>query len=688
MIAIRLIICLFASFVITVQSSAKYVSSSCISQASLYQFGCTSSKKSVSCYCKNINWLGSVTACAYENSKSNKTFDSALMKIAAQCSSNRSYTLDDMKKIYSNASIYLRAPVQTDMNVLVNQPLTANETAFHYYYLNNYGNHLALIRSQWCAWGLVFFWAVVLTLATTLNIMKKVFGKSIMPNSVKKSLIYPSVYKDYHERTFYLWKYLPFNFPTRGKGLVVLIFVLLVIFSVSFGHSIKFPHPYLKPRWIKSMDFVSRRADLMALALFPIVYLFGIRNNPFIPITGISFSTFNYYHKWSAYACVTLAIIHSIIITAMAVKRGSYTYYVTVFYFQWGMVATVFMCAIVLQSEKIFRNKGYEIFLFIHKIMNILFIIAMYYHCHKLGWMGWIWSMAGILCFDRFARITRIVLNGGLKTATLSTTADSNVIKISVKKPKFFKYQVGAYAYMYFLSPKSAWFYSFQSHPFTVLSERHRDPNNPDQLTMYVKANKGITRVLLSKVLNAPGQTVNCKIFLEGPYGVTIPQMARLKRNLVGVSAGLGVAAVYPHFVECLRLSTTEQFQHKFYWIVNDLSHMKWFENELQWLKERNCEVSVIFTGSSFEDTNSDDSTKASDDKEDNEITVKCLNKRPDLKELVRSEIKLSESENNNITFYSCGPSTFNDDFRHAVVQGIDSSLKIDVELEEESFTW
>lgn len=70
------------------------------------------------------------------------------------------------------------------------------------------------------------------------------------------------------------------------------------------------------------------------------------------------------------------------------------------------------------------------------------------------------------------------------------------------------------------------------------------------------------------------------------------------------------------------------------------------------------------------------------------EITVACLNKRPDLKELVRSEIKLSELENNNITFYSCGPATFNDDFRNAVVQGIDSSLKIDVELEEESFTW
>ena len=108
----------------------------------------------------------------------------------------------------------------------------------------------------------------------------------------------------------------------------------------------------------------------------------------------------------------------------------------------------------------------------------------------------------------------------------------------------------------------------------------------------------------------------------------------------------------------------------------------------MQWLKEKSCEVSVIYTGSSVEDTNSDESTKGFDDKEESEITVECLNKRPDLKELVRSEIKLSELENNNITFYSCGPATFNDDFRNAVVQGIDSSLKIDVELEEESFTW
>ncbi|KOG97910.1 ferric/cupric-chelate reductase, partial [Saccharomyces eubayanus] len=191
MIWTRVLFCLLISFVATVQSSAIIVSSSCISQASLYQYGCINNKTSIGCYCKNINWLGSVTACAYENSKSNKTFDSALKKIAAQCSSHRSYTLDDMKKIYLNASMYLRAPAKTDMKVLVNQPLTANETAFHYYYQNNYGNHLALIRSQWCAWGLVFFWAVVLTIATILNVMKKVFGKSIMPNSVKKSLIYP-----------------------------------------------------------------------------------------------------------------------------------------------------------------------------------------------------------------------------------------------------------------------------------------------------------------------------------------------------------------------------------------------------------------------------------------------------------------------------------------------------------------
>ncbi|AJV68204.1 AQG_2a_G0037460.mRNA.1.CDS.1 [Saccharomyces cerevisiae] len=686
MVRTHVLFCLFISFFATVQSSATLISTSCISQAALYQFGCSS--KSKSCYCKNINWLGSVTACAYENSKSNKTLDSALMKLASQCSSIKVYTLEDMKNIYLNASNYLRAPEKSDKKTVVSQPLMANETAYHYYYEENYGIHLNLMRSQWCAWGLVFFWVAVLTAATILNILKRVFGKNIMANSVKKSLIYPSVYKDYNERTFYLWKRLPFNFTTRGKGLVVLIFVILTILSLSFGHNIKLPHPYDRPRWRRSMAFVSRRADLMAIALFPVVYLFGIRNNPFIPITGLSFSTFNFYHKWSAYVCFMLAVVHSIVMTASGVKRGVFQSLVRKFYFRWGIVATILMSIIIFQSEKVFRNRGYEIFLLIHKAMNIMFIIAMYYHCHTLGWMGWIWSMAGILCFDRFCRIVRIIMNGGLKTATLSTTDDSNVIKISVKKPKFFKYQVGAFAYMYFLSPKSAWFYSFQSHPFTVLSERHRDPNNPDQLTMYVKANKGITPVLLSKVLSAPNHTVDCKIFLEGPYGVTVPHIAKLKRNLVGVAAGLGVAAIYPHFVECLRLPSTDQLQHKFYWIVNDLSHLKWFENELQWLKEKSCEVSVIYTGSSVEDTNSDESTKGFDDKEESEITVACLNKRPDLKELVRSEIKLSELENNNITFYSCGPATFNDDFRNAVVQGIDSSLKIDVELEEESFTW
>lgn len=185
------------------------------------------------------------------------------------------------------------------------------------------------------------------------------------------------------------------------------------------------------------MAFVSRRADLMAIALFPVVYLFGIRNNPFIPITGLSFSTFNFYHKWSAYVCFMLAVVHSIVMTASGVKRGVFQSLVRKFYFRWGIVATILMSIIIFQSEKVFRNRGYEIFLLIHKAMNIMFIIAMYYHCHTLGWMSWIWSMAGILCFDRFCRIVRIIMNGGLKTATLSTTDDSNVIKISVKNQSF-----------------------------------------------------------------------------------------------------------------------------------------------------------------------------------------------------------------------------------------------------------
>lgn len=183
MVRTRVLFCLFISFFATVQSSATLISTSCISQAALYQFGCSS--KSKSCYCKNINWLGSVTACAYENSKSNKTLDSALMKLASQCSSIKVYTLEDMKNIYLNASNYLRAPEKSDKKTVVSQPLMANETAYHYYYEENYGIHLNLMRSQWCAWGLVFFWVAVLTAATILNILKRVFGKNIMANSVK-----------------------------------------------------------------------------------------------------------------------------------------------------------------------------------------------------------------------------------------------------------------------------------------------------------------------------------------------------------------------------------------------------------------------------------------------------------------------------------------------------------------------
>lgn len=686
----------FAFFILRLCQSLVLIdstlASACIYYELQYDWGCNShanGMKAYACRCRNVNWLGSVTNCIYNGSSSKRLVDHALRHLSTRClqKADLHYTLDDMYFFLENGSHYLRDPTAEDRLVSINTTLRVNETDYQWYYKNFKDYTFSVERSQWFGWGLVFYWTTIIGFATAINICRKISGISIVNNWTRKHIVLPSVFKDYQERTYMCFKILPFHFPTRLHGFIVGVFVILTMISVGVGYEMTLPNPYLTSRWYMNLNLVSYRTDLMAMSLFPIIYLFGIRNNPFIFISGLSYPVFQFYHRWCAYVCVVLAFIHSIIWTVWAIADGGYQSWAVDAYWNWGIAATTLAVLLVSHSGKLLRDCMYEFFLVCHQFMNIAFIVCMYYHCNILGWLGWIWSMAGILCFDRLMRILRIIISGGVHNATLTDCGNGSIVKVVVKKPKFFKYSAGSYAFIYFLSPTDAWYYFFQSHPFTILMEPQEDINSHGNLVFYFKASKGVTRTVLKKIMRSGKMSVTCKILLEGPYGTSLPQMHILNRRTVGLAAGLGVCAVYPHFRTLFEAPDREavNLRHKLIWIVNDLSSVEWFGQELEWLRSRGCELCIIYTKNDAKDLEAASSKSLTSD---SKFDVEKVYARPDLNRLVSSEIKDSSDKSNDLTFISCGPPAFNDELRYAVANGITNDLKIDVDFKAESFTW
>lgn len=690
------------------------LATACLKYIGTFNWNCTASK-GYKCQCKNINWLQTVSYCVNYGSEHEQPIKHAMEHIVKRCATSASdsneLTLSQLEAIFQNGTNYARNITDKDTKNAVVGTLIPDPDTFNYY-LTKYKQYTQFIeRSQWFGWGLVWYWVAVILICTILNISKRVFGFNNILNTtrIKKHVMIPSVYKQFKERTFVLCKCLPFTFPTRIDALIVSLFVILTIITSCLCYDISLPHPNFKDQWKLNVRLINYRVDIMAMSLLPVIYIFGIRNNPFVTMTGLSLGSFNFYHRWCAYVCTILVLIHSALRTQWAKKSGTYVSSTKEEYFQWGIVATILMFLLCGHSEKIFRQRFYEAFLFFHKAMNIVLIVGIYYHIVQFGWISWVWAIVGIWVGDRVLRISWIVLNGGVKTATL-TDCCNGVIRLSVPRPRYFKYQPGMFVYIYFLGLNEPWFCSLQSHPFTILSEPQADKSKPDNLLIYFKVNKGITQRMLKRLESSGQQSIECKVLMEGPYGVQIPHLAPIKKNYIGICGGLGITAVYPEVLQAVQMTKgQDQFSHHLTWIINNIEHVDWFQEELVGLAEAGCSVDILCTNSSRHNeeksnmktefqvvtktqsaTSSVLSSENSDSSSSLRDKVKHLDSRPDMFKLITSHVHNAESKESarDVLFLTCGPSEFNDILRFKMAEIMSDNLKVNIDFEEKSFTW
>jgi hypothetical protein len=65
--------------------------------------------------------------------------------------------------------------------------------------------------------------------------------------------------------------------------------------------------------------YISDRTGIISFANFPIIWLFGMRNNVVTYVTGWDFAAFNNFHRWVARVATLQAVIHSVGYTILIV---------------------------------------------------------------------------------------------------------------------------------------------------------------------------------------------------------------------------------------------------------------------------------------------------------------------------------------------------------------------------------
>lgn len=110
--------------------------------------------------------------------------------------------------------------------------------------------------------------------------------------------------------------------PPRVESITILLFFLLNVVLSIWGYRITKVNYYFPTKEKQIIRYVSDRTGIISFFNFPILWLFGMRNNLAMWLTGWDYGTFTNFHRWVARISTLQAVIHSVGYTVL-IFRGA-----------------------------------------------------------------------------------------------------------------------------------------------------------------------------------------------------------------------------------------------------------------------------------------------------------------------------------------------------------------------------
>ncbi|PRT53547.1 Ferric reductase transmembrane component 3 [Wickerhamiella sorbophila] len=679
-------------------------------------------------HCKSDIFLTTALNCVHMYAEKQEDIAYGYSYIRDQCHywGNRTLNMRELSEIYTQNVKNMIAATEVKPGQPVYNPVAIPRQLFNkeLTMANDAKSHYRLGTIFGCS--MIAYWALVLLIASIFHYLRlfrptKNRRTQQTANRIRKYLTLPAVIGDKHHTPYNFLHLFHITAPTRGQALIILLFIVINIISVSICYDLDDSYPMtFASKGDKIARFLANRTGIIAFTNLPVAVLFACRNNPFIVTTGWPYDTFMLFHRWCARMMVIQSIIHGVLMTWAASQEN-------ILIFKWnhvhnwrgGNIAAYFMIFMIFFSIRAVRQRAYEIFLSLHRIFFIIVMVCLIVHCSDFGWMGWIWATVVIYFGEHFLRIARTVYSGGLVEAQFSIVS-ADAFRIRAYGRRNWVIYPGQYAYIRVFDRHIFW----QSHPFSVFqAERGKSSNS---LELIIKSQNGATKHIYEYLQTQPEGSTTYKILIEGPYG-NYSAISTYDSVLV-LAGGIGITAMYS-YVRAMAATIKDGQRIMLMWVLGceDLVHA--FDEELRRLLEfprSNVEVTLCLTqrtppqsgqvevqgnnasdhsslrpsdrvqSSSTEDMfdqKNHTSTMTvkegyshSEPSEDSEISLEQFIQygRPQIGETVARFIKTSVGSK---AILCCGPSVFVDDTRDSIVSHIqESSMRVD--YFEEAFSW
>lgn len=375
-----------------------------------------------------------------------------------------------------------------------------------------------------------------------------------------------------------------------GVGFLALAFVALYSFLPQplYWVSIRYGSPPL-----------AIRSGMIAVAMTPWVIATAMKANILTLITGIAPDRLNVFHRWLAYLCLFMSLVHMVPFFIQPVwEDGGMTVFYKLFpagsgiVYGSGIAAFVPLCFLCVHSLPVLRRHLYELFSLLHAPVGYLYIGILFWHT-KNFLMSWSYLYATIailvICnIWRFSKLNwtkpwRYAFGVGDEAAIQIMT--ENCIKITI--PTQMKWTPGQYVYL-----RMPGISLLENHPFTVTSmcsedfpseygEQYRD------CVLVFRPYAGFTKKVLETAIEK-GPFHTYRAFLDGPYGGMRRDLAAFDTCIL-IAGGSGITSLMSQLLNLIkRMREGKAITKKIVvvWALKRLEAMDWFREELRICRE------------------------------------------------------------------------------------------------------
>ncbi|RFU33083.1 hypothetical protein B7463_g3217, partial [Scytalidium lignicola] len=427
--------------------------------------------------------------------------------------------------------------------------------------------------------------------------------------------------------------------------------------------------------------YLSDRTGIISFANFPLIWLFGMRNNALIWLTGWDFKTYSNFHRWVARVSTVQAVIHSVGYTVLVVDRGGWHNFANYWVEMWWTTGEL-VCTLSLSLLEKCNYTG-------------LTEDASHVSIFKARYDGIAWICCIIWALDRTSRMWRTLAFNRIFWNTMAYAIydpDANIVRLSIpSSTSLYRPKPGTFYYIHWLNDSRFW----ESHPFTVASVRDSDDysqsllqdrsqqldlteesssllpreggdgtevsrdrrsrGSAPEIRFLIRPYDSFTRRLREAASRTDQKPVRFRVLVEGPYGHTLP-FHRFD-NIVFIVGGTGIV-VPLSYLDVLCKSTSKTKAVRIIWVVREAAFAAFvlLQDFGGLLENNNLSVDVYITGDEVVASRLGQEIK----------DVRVLHGRPHIHGEVEDAIR-DFPDQGSLAVVACGPAKMADDARRAV---------------------